>query len=344
MAISEALLSSIIGAAGIATGAGINATAAGIRNRKQWKYWQKQHAINLQDWNMMNAYNSPLSQMRRYERAGLNPNLIYGQQNTTSELNSPPAPQYDSPLLAVGEGFQNAINAAQNRFAQMRQLQIQQDNSDALVKLYAAKQEHEEENAKLTRTRTALEDLKFFAYRDTDFFTSKGIQEKVKLEQYGQQLKNLIIKNDILGLQREFYEKTLQNRILQSGLMTTGMFLSNQGQRLHNTYMGFHNKVERENARFAYSMLSQQYQQEQYRTSMMKENNIQLKESGDFNFLSYPYKLENFNLQNRIALYRLGMIDAATDKMMMDYYKTYNDMKLDTEQAINPFKWLIKKR
>src|SRR5699024_10568715 len=33
---------------------------------------------NLKFWKMQNAYNSPKSQMKRYESAGLNPNLIYG--------------------------------------------------------------------------------------------------------------------------------------------------------------------------------------------------------------------------------------------------------------------------
>lgn len=42
---------------------------------------------NLQQWNLENAYNSPAEQMKRYEEAGLNKNLIYSQQNTAA--NSP---------------------------------------------------------------------------------------------------------------------------------------------------------------------------------------------------------------------------------------------------------------
>lgn len=48
---------------------------------------QQQQAYELKLWNMKNEYDSPLQQMKRYQDAGLNPNLIYGQQNTSG--NSP---------------------------------------------------------------------------------------------------------------------------------------------------------------------------------------------------------------------------------------------------------------
>lgn len=47
---------------------------------------QQENAYNLELWNLANQYNSPAAQMQRYQQAGLNPNLIYGQQNTTSPL------------------------------------------------------------------------------------------------------------------------------------------------------------------------------------------------------------------------------------------------------------------
>lgn len=47
---------------------------------------QQENAYNLELWNLANEYNSPAAQMGRYQDAGLNPNLIYGQQNTTSPL------------------------------------------------------------------------------------------------------------------------------------------------------------------------------------------------------------------------------------------------------------------
>ena len=45
---------------------------------------QQEQAYNLQLWNLMNEYNTPAAQMQRFQDAGLNPNLIYSQQNTTT--------------------------------------------------------------------------------------------------------------------------------------------------------------------------------------------------------------------------------------------------------------------
>lgn len=47
---------------------------------------------NLEMWNLQNAYNDPKAQMARYQGAGLNPNLMYGQGNS-GNANTPPAYQ-----------------------------------------------------------------------------------------------------------------------------------------------------------------------------------------------------------------------------------------------------------
>lgn len=55
-------------------------------DRRQMNYENK---LMRSNWNLMNAYNSPSAQMARYKEAGLNPNLIYGQANTTSSIGTP---------------------------------------------------------------------------------------------------------------------------------------------------------------------------------------------------------------------------------------------------------------
>lgn len=40
-------------------------------------------------WNMQNEYNTPLAQMQRYQDAGLNPNLIYGQGSPGNATSAP---------------------------------------------------------------------------------------------------------------------------------------------------------------------------------------------------------------------------------------------------------------
>lgn len=71
---------------------------------------QQEQAYNLELWNLQNQYNSPAEQMKRYQDAGLNPNLIYSQQNTASA----PAAASASPFRSGGvqtRRTQNAINA-----------------------------------------------------------------------------------------------------------------------------------------------------------------------------------------------------------------------------------------
>lgn len=49
---------------------------------------QQAQAYNLDLWRLQNEYNTPEAQMLRYQQAGLNPNLIYGQQNLGANASS----------------------------------------------------------------------------------------------------------------------------------------------------------------------------------------------------------------------------------------------------------------
>jgi hypothetical protein len=50
---------------------------------------QQQNEYNLDMWKMQNEYNSPQAQMQRFQEAGLNPNLIYGQGSAGNATNAP---------------------------------------------------------------------------------------------------------------------------------------------------------------------------------------------------------------------------------------------------------------
>lgn len=97
-----------VAAAAINAGGQIAATAA--RSRKQWKYQQramdKQQALNIEAWNMQNAYNTPAQQMERLKDAGLNPKLIYGDganaPNMAGNLDPADAPVREAPDYAQG--------------------------------------------------------------------------------------------------------------------------------------------------------------------------------------------------------------------------------------------------
>lgn len=88
-------------------------------NEKQREYnvedYKKERQDALTDFNMTNAYNSPVQQMNRLRQAGLNPNLVYGKgaDNTASMVRSantsptkPNAYQVDTqPAVNMAQGF-----------------------------------------------------------------------------------------------------------------------------------------------------------------------------------------------------------------------------------------------
>lgn len=109
----------VIGAGLTLAGSGAQAIGSVVKNRKSYKYTQKlmdkQQAINLQNWNLQNAYNSPSAQMVRLRAAGLNPNLIYqngGSFAGAGELASPSINQFDyqDPISSAVQGaYQGAM-------------------------------------------------------------------------------------------------------------------------------------------------------------------------------------------------------------------------------------------
>lgn len=90
---------------------------------------QQEQAYNLQLWNLSNEYNSPTKQMKRYQDAGLNPFLIYGQQNTASAPASASALSFrsggnfnkglQSGLQAIGQ-IMNTVKAARETYDYMK--------------------------------------------------------------------------------------------------------------------------------------------------------------------------------------------------------------------------------
>lgn len=94
-------------------------------------------------WNMQNEYNSPAAQMMRYKEAGLNPNLIYGQQNTAGAISTPQAetPNIDSP---VGINPFQAAATAIDTYQQIKGRQIANTNAAIVGDLNSVRAANEE--------------------------------------------------------------------------------------------------------------------------------------------------------------------------------------------------------
>lgn len=89
-----------------------------------------QNQYNLEMWNLNNEYNTPQNQMRRFEEAGLNPGLMYGQVNpgnssAAPQKGAPTPPKISEDLKELGqafniEGLKTAIAQRKNAEAQAR--------------------------------------------------------------------------------------------------------------------------------------------------------------------------------------------------------------------------------
>lgn len=139
-------------------GAGANTKATNKTNKQisdntnqlNYKLWQEQKEYDYQKWQEYNAYNTPVEQRKRYEEAGLNPNLIaqqIGSGSSESPASAGTAPEmvaaqmqnpsdeissYANILNNIAGGFNNMADTfSQN---QLRSAQARESSTDADIK------------------------------------------------------------------------------------------------------------------------------------------------------------------------------------------------------------------
>ena len=103
---------------------------------REMQQWERENQANLDFWNMQNAYNSPQAQMERYQAAGLNPNLIYGQSNTADQVTAASSPNYQAtPMQAEqmqgGSGVGDNLSIGDPVMEYYKILQMQQSLENA---------------------------------------------------------------------------------------------------------------------------------------------------------------------------------------------------------------------
>lgn len=184
-----------IAAAAIAAGASALGTggqiyAAGKMNKKtrEWneKMYGRQRQDQIDDWNRVNAYNSPAEQMSRFKAAGLNPNLIYGQSNEAPSIRGSDMAAWNPDTPDIAGGVNNAIRQYQDftlQDEQVKNMQRQRENMemDTLLKsadLAAKNLAHDQARILFDTTiKTAEEKLRKSTV-DTDNAISEELRRK----------------------------------------------------------------------------------------------------------------------------------------------------------------------
>lgn len=84
--------------AGAVVSAGANLISTNMTNRANERMQQEQNKWNLEQWQRNNEYNSPAAQMQRLKAAGINPDIMYGQNAGGAAGNSSSPAQGTNPI------------------------------------------------------------------------------------------------------------------------------------------------------------------------------------------------------------------------------------------------------
>jgi len=124
-----------LGAAASLAGGVMSANANQRANDQNLAYNREMYELQKRDalefWNMQNEYNSPQMQMKRFQEAGLNPNLVYSQGNPGNAvpLSRPDVQGFQSRPVNFGEGI---APAAMSYISSIYDLEIKQAQADNL--------------------------------------------------------------------------------------------------------------------------------------------------------------------------------------------------------------------
>ncbi|MEM4959255.1 MAG: hypothetical protein QXX12_05200 [Nanopusillaceae archaeon] len=127
---------------------------------KQYNDSQRQIAKDAQDfelkmWNMQNEYNSPSSQMQRWNQAGLNPNLIYSQGTPGNASSMPSAHKANIMNQFAGLNMNESLNVL-SMYQDYRLKESQIANTEARTLTEAYKPLLTEAQTEQTRSRITL--------------------------------------------------------------------------------------------------------------------------------------------------------------------------------------------
>jgi len=217
----------LIAAGAQLAGGAINAGSQGNMNRKNRKFsehmYDRQKQDNLDFWNLQNTYNSPQAQMQRFQEAGLNPNLIYGQGNSgnAGSVQTPDFHQPDTRAPEWGNALGNAGAAGIDAFYDT---QIKQATADNLKRQGTVLDEEAALKAAQTRATEATTNRSIFDLGlETDLRGNSLDFRRAALEQLKQSIDINLRRDTREAMQNASNLREAAERVLS---MRTGRSLS----------------------------------------------------------------------------------------------------------------------
>nr|CAI9749792.1 pilot protein for DNA ejection [Microvirus sp.] len=174
-------------AGGISTLGGLAGSLFGAS--KQDKNLKQSQDFQKQMWLMQNEYNSPVNQRKRFEEAGLNPNLMMNG-SAASVASSVPSTQQSDSGNVMAQGISQATSNAAQLIAQQMDIGAQ-----AQLRAAAAKQASAEA-AKAEEEKTAVEQ-----------------ENQWRLNQLMAKTSNLHLQNEFQRYQNDFLKHSLEDRV-----------------------------------------------------------------------------------------------------------------------------------
>lgn len=176
--------------AGAARTTSINNTS--MTNKANMELAKYGYSKDLEMWNRQNEYNSPESQMMRYEKAGLNPKLIYGQGTPG---NAQTMPKYNVPKMDFSKQLPMQLPDVIGQYQNIALNQAKLDNTQQTIK-------QTEANTAFTNIQKQIADTKLA-------IDKSSMDDVVKQRQYKalNSLEDNAIKKNTQSIQEQILEE-----------------------------------------------------------------------------------------------------------------------------------------
>lgn len=179
-----------LGAASSALNTGFGLIGQSVNYKQQLKLADLQYNRAVDIMNRQNAYNSPAAQMERLRKAGLNPNLIYGNGSTSTGNGDVSTPAYNPPSPSFNTGTDINLQSAFTQYQQIASWQAQEE---------AARAQAENQSA-----QAAYYTAQAFRVNAENPYLPIWFENRKELEGYGlRKAGNEARASDVLPLQRQ---------------------------------------------------------------------------------------------------------------------------------------------